>query len=257
MFKKTYLDKLSDDGYFAEEVVAAGVGRSNHETREDWLKKQLKRLKADSTILDAGAGELHNMQFCKHLRYTSQDFAQYDGQGDGKGLQTESWDNTKLDIVSDITKIPLPEKSFDAIMCIEVFEHIPEPTKALKEFARILRTDGTLILTAPTAALTHFAPYFYATGLSRYFYEYHLPKMGLEIVSLTINGNYFDYIAQELIRLESMSVLYSPVASKFSNEERASVISLLKKLRRLSDGDTGSSELASFGIQVVAKRVRK
>ena len=66
---------------------------------------------------------------CSHLDYVSHDFAQYDGKGDGVGGQTGRWDYGKLDIISDVTSIPEPNNSFDAIMCTEVFEHIPEPIK--------------------------------------------------------------------------------------------------------------------------------
>ncbi len=85
------------------------------------------------------------------------------------------WDNTKLDIVSDITSIPLPDASVDAIMCTEVFEHIPDPIAAVKEFGRLVKPGGYLLITAPFASLTHFAPYHFASGLSRFFYEKHLP----------------------------------------------------------------------------------
>jgi Methylase involved in ubiquinone/menaquinone biosynthesis len=52
-------------------------------------------------------------------------------------LQTGPWDNSKLDIVSDILSIPLPDHSVDAIMCTEVLEHIPDPLGAIKEFSRL------------------------------------------------------------------------------------------------------------------------
>lgn len=115
------------------------VGTLNESARLTWLEETLKTIPAGSRILDAGAGELHKEKYCTHLNYVSQDFAQYDGTGDGKGLQTKSWDNSKLDIISDITDIPEPDASFDAIMCIEVFEHLSNPVLAIKEFSRLLK----------------------------------------------------------------------------------------------------------------------
>ncbi|MRR36812.1 SAM-dependent methyltransferase, partial [bacterium] len=148
-----------------------GFGTHNESTREDWLEQALREIPAGSRILDAGAGELRYRKFCCHLEYVSQDFAQYDGRGDTVGLHSGSWDQTKLDIVSDITAIPEPDGSFDAILCVEVLEHLPDPLAALREFARLLRSGGQLVVTAPFCSLTHLAPYFFSTGFSRYFYE--------------------------------------------------------------------------------------
>ena len=114
----------------------------------------------------------------------SQDFAQYDGKGDGMGMHKGGWDQSNLDIISDITAIPEPDASFDAIMCVEVFEHLPEPIKAIQEFARLLKPGGLLILTAPFCSLTHLAPYHFYTGFNRYFYEKHLPANGFRIIEL-------------------------------------------------------------------------
>ena len=177
----------------------------NEDNRQAWLKKTLASLRQGARILDAGAGELRNKPLCKHLDYVSQDFAQYHGDGDGKGLQTGKWDTSQIDIVSDIVAIPEPDGSFDAILCSEVFEHIPDPTKAVGEFARLLKPGGTLILTAPFASLVHFAPYHYCSGFSRYWYEYHLARHGFQIEELTANGDWFAYCEQELMRLGSMA----------------------------------------------------
>ena len=148
----------------------------NEENHQNWLKKTLSALPQGVRILDAGAGELKNRKYCGHLDYVSQDFCQYDGTGDGKGLQTDLWDTSRIDIVCDINAIPEPAQSFDDILCSEVFEHLPDPTKTLDEFARLLKPGGKLILTAPFASLVHFAPYHYCTGFSRYWYEYHLDE---------------------------------------------------------------------------------
>lgn len=134
------------------------VGTRNESTRETWLKQALRQIPAGSRILDAGAGQLRHKKLCSHLDYLSQDFAQYDGRGDGSGLQTGSWDQSKIDIVSDIIDIPESDGSFDAVMCIEVLEHLPNPLLALQEFARLLRPGGHFIVTAPFCSLTHFRP---------------------------------------------------------------------------------------------------
>lgn len=173
----------------------------NELNRQKWLQKTLMDIPQGMRILDAGAGELKNQKLCSHLHYTSQDFNQYTGGGVAEGLQTGKWDTSRIDLVSDIAAIPAPNASFDAILCSEVLEHVPEPTHALDEFLRLLKPGGTLILTAPFASLVHFAPYHYCTGFSRYWYEHHLASRGFTIKELRPNGDWFAYIEQEITRL--------------------------------------------------------
>ena len=225
-------------------------GTNNQVSREEWLKKTLATVPVKSRILDAGAGELQYKKFCSHLNYVSQDFGQYDGEGDKRGLQVKIWDNSKLDIICDITSIPQPDKSFDAIMCIEVLEHLPAPIEAIKEFSRLLKEKGTLILTAPFCSLTHFAPYHFYSGFNSYFYTKHLCDLGFEIEELVANGSYFEYLAQELqLRIPNQ---YSNITlSKKEHEYLNGTIELLEKLNK---NDSGSSEMLCFGYQVKARK---
>src|SRR5688572_6836102 len=86
---------------------------TNKSARDEWLIRTLSEIPAGGVILDAGAGEGQYRKFCSHLTYISQDFAKYDGRGDGSALQTERWDQSLVQIVSDITSIPRPDASFD------------------------------------------------------------------------------------------------------------------------------------------------
>jgi SAM-dependent methyltransferase len=227
------------------------VGLNNESARVSWIEATLKKIPAGSQLLDAGAGECQFKKFCSHLQYTSQDFGQYDGTGD-TGLQTGTWDNSKLDIVSDITSIPVPDHSFDAIMCTEVFEHIPNAVAALNEFSRIIKKDGYLLITAPFASITHFAPYHFATGFNKYFYEHHLKRLGFDILDLQMNGNYFEYIAQELRRIKYTGQRYT--GKRITLLDKIFIHLPLFTLKKLSRADTGSKELLCYGIHVFARK---
>jgi ubiquinone/menaquinone biosynthesis C-methylase UbiE len=45
--------------------------------------------------------------------------------------------------------LPYPDNSFDYIACVEGLEHIENPHQALREFSRLLRNRGQLILSIP------------------------------------------------------------------------------------------------------------
>jgi len=226
------------------------VGNSNEATRVDWIEKTLKKIPAGAKILDAGAGECQFKKFCGHLNYVSQDFAQYDGTGN-EGLQTGTWDNTKLDIVSDITAIPVPDASFDAVMCTEVLEHVPDPVAALKELNRVLKPGGYLLITAPFASLTHFAPYHFASGLSKYFYQHHLGEMGYGFLDIQQNGNYFEFVAQEVRRVKRVAQQYSKGYNFF---DKIFTHLQLLTLQKLSRCNNNSEELLCYGVHVFARK---
>jgi len=228
------------------------VKSENEIQRIEWIRQQLQKLPAGSRLLDAGAGEQAYRPYCTHLKYVSQDFAQYDPKAMNRGLQMEKWDYGTLDIVSDITSIPEPDKSFDAILCSEVFEHIPDPQAAMKEFSRLLRPQGKLILTAPFCSMTHFAPYHFSTGFNRYFYEHHLPLLGFTIDSIDYNGNYFDYLGQELKRADHVAIEYA--SDKPSWMEYQALKIVRRMMKRFSTTGKSSTELLSMGLHVAATR---
>ncbi len=226
--------------------------RKNVVKRELWLERVLSEIPNGHRILDAGAGELKYKKFCTHLDYISQDFGKYDGCGDGVGLQPGCWDQAHLDIVSDITNIPEDDGSFDAVMCIEVLEHLNDPNKAISELARLIKSGGMLIITAPFCSLTHFSPYHFYSGFNRNFYKIQLEKYDFKIMQIEPNGNYFEFICQELQRVQKISKSYAGDEPNIFEGILMKII--LRMLKRFSDKDKGSEELLCFGYHVLARK---
>lgn len=55
----------------------------------------------------------------------------------------------QLDIGDLNSRLPYPDHYFDYIVCLEGIEHTENPFNAIREFYRILKTGGKLILTTP------------------------------------------------------------------------------------------------------------
>lgn len=225
-------------------------GTMNEQTRDNWIEKILTDIPEGKRILDAGAGEMKYKKFCKHLDYVSQDFREYKGTGD-TGLQFGKWDTSKIDITSDINEIPLPDEDFDYVMCLEVLEHISKPQDVIKELTRLLKPRGFLIISAPFCSITHMSPYYFYTGFSNNFYKEWLNKFNLNVIDLQYNGNYFEYLAQELQRLPYIASIYS---NGINEESNVAIGTMLNVLNQLSKNNKGSEELLSFGLQIIAQK---
>jgi len=233
-----------------ERRVMLKIGKDNDITRNIWLKKKLNSIKGGLRILDAGAGELKNKPLCEHLIYTSQDFSQYSGKGDNRGLQTGEWDTSKVDIVSDICDIPCKSSSFDVILCSEVLEHVHNPIAAVRELDRLLVVGGKLIITAPFRSMTHFSPYHYCDGFNKYFYEKQLTNY--DIIEITANGNFFDTFAEQLRLLPRIGRKYSIFSLSLVMYLWALPIYILLPILKMFD--KGSNEISTYGYFVVAQK---
>ena len=52
-------------------------------------------------------------------------------------------------VKGDITHLSFQKESFDAILCSEVLEHVPNYKKGISEMARVLKKNGLVIITVP------------------------------------------------------------------------------------------------------------
>lgn len=186
--------------------------------RIDFIKKELLSLEKGLKILDAGCGSQMFRKYCQHLNYKAQDLGQYSNDdkqvldggkiGDNK---KSLYQYGKLDYMGDIWNIDEQDNFFDVILCTEVFEHIPYPIDAIKEFSRLLKKNGKLILTTPSNCLRHFDPYFFYSGFSDRWFERILPENNLKILSIIPVGDYYSWLGVEMARTASTHSIFAKI----------------------------------------------
>ena len=73
-----------------------------------------------------------------------------------KGAQLSNGNQSKLPLllVGSAERIPFTNSTADVVVCFETIEHIIEDKRAVDEFHRVLKPEGTLLLTTPNAKIT-------------------------------------------------------------------------------------------------------
>jgi len=171
--------------------------------RDAWIAGQAKQLPQGSRILDAGAGSCPYRDLFKHCEYKAQDFTSLIDE------QLSGGQYGQIDYVCDIASIPVPNAAFDAILCSEVLEHLPEPIKVITEFARILKPGGKIIITAPLGSGIHQEPYHYYGGYTPFWYEKFLDEAGFDSVHVENNAGTLRACGQESMRFIQLSRPFS------------------------------------------------
>ena len=185
--------------------------------RDDFVRAELKKIQTGKLLLDAGCGSQRYREYCSHLNYKAQDFGQYTTDvkkrigSDGVGGK-EGYIYGDLDYVGDVWDIKEENNTFDAILCTEVFEHIPHPIETIKEFSRLLKKEGRLIITSPSNCLRHMDPYFFYSGFSDRWYEKFLGDNGLKIESLIAVGDYYSWLSVEMARTATSHSIFAKLA---------------------------------------------
>jgi len=181
-------------GIMQEWLKASPLLNFNQVLRDRWVRGRAASVAAGSRVLDVGAGSAPYREFFSHCRYFTHDFVQLDP---GQLLHGAY---TKVDYVSDAASIPVDSGSFDAVLCTEVLEHVPEPIKVIREISRVLRPGGKLILTAPLGSGIHQEPFHFYGGYTTYWYERFLAEAGFEAIRVEPNAGSFRAFSQEALR---------------------------------------------------------
>ena len=92
---------------------------------------------------------------------------------------------------------PFEDSSFDAILCTEVLEHIPDPHAFLAECRRVARPGAELLLTAPLLWPEHETPFDYFR-YTRHGLQSLLRRSRWEILDIRPRGGWHASFAQML-----------------------------------------------------------
>ncbi|MDD5433717.1 MAG: class I SAM-dependent methyltransferase [Candidatus Pacebacteria bacterium] len=104
---------------------------------EEYLKKELPKLQG--SVLDVGSAN-----------------RRYDWLLQQKPVAIDIKANKDKDVqLGDVNDLRFNDGSFDNIICLEVFEYIKSPQKAISEIYRVLKPGGRLVLSCPFMYKTH------------------------------------------------------------------------------------------------------
>lgn len=101
----------------------------------------------------------------------------------------------EVDVYYDGKTIPFENQHFDSILCTEVLEHVFNIDVVLKEFNRVLKTNGRLLVTTPFMWEEHEMPHDFARYTSTAL-EHLYSQNGFKIIESKKTGNYIEVISQ-------------------------------------------------------------
>lgn len=105
---------------------------------------------------------------------------------------------SKVDIISPATTIPLPDATFDTVMSTQTIEHVAEHQLLVNEAYRLLKPGGYFVLSGPLYWPLHEEPYDFFR-FTKYGFRHILNKAGFEILEERANGGKWALCGQALI----------------------------------------------------------
>jgi ubiquinone/menaquinone biosynthesis C-methylase UbiE len=199
--------------------------RFTTEVKEYWAFEHLHRyvmassLVQGKTVLDIASGDGYGSEIMSRSAHKvfGVDISDYAIEGAKKKYHRSNLEF----LVGNALSIPLPDDFCDVIVCFETLEHVYEHEIVLKEFKRVLKNEGILIISSPNKK--------YYSDKSGYINKYHKNELyENEFKRLTKkNFTYTTYYTQNtvlgsLISSEHSSLSLDYFHGDFSSQERVS-----------------------------------
>ena len=116
---------------------------------EEFMELILAHVPPQSSVLELGCGRGNPTS-----QFLSESFACVDGLDVDEGSRRNS--HLRRVYVYDGGNWPIPDASYDAVVCNYVLEHIENPTQTLREVSRVLREGGVFVFRTPNR--WHYVP---------------------------------------------------------------------------------------------------
>jgi SAM-dependent methyltransferase len=114
------------------------------------------------------------------------------------GCDVVQSDEHRVDIFCPATDIPLPDSSFDTVLCTQVIEHVANHQGVIKEAVRLLKDGGVLILSAPMYWPLHEEPYDFFR-FTKHGLTHILEEAGFVRLEIVPNGGKWALTGQALV----------------------------------------------------------
>ena len=123
----------------------------------DALKNSDQYIKKNNLILDLGGNNNIGKKGFKYSNFDNQNY-----------ICLNISKKTNPDVIASAFNLPFKDKTFDVVICTEVFEHLKYPLIASNEIYRVLKKKGVFIGSAPFIFPVHGDPddYFRFTSSS-------------------------------------------------------------------------------------------
>jgi len=127
-----------------------GVWNSDelHRAYHELFQAILDRIPQHARVIDVGCGNGRLAKLVRQERGAQVTCLDFSALVLGR-LAADGFDT----IVSALPAIPAPDASFDVAVSTEVFEHLDDPRKTLRQMARVVRPGGMVIFSVPNDAL--------------------------------------------------------------------------------------------------------